>query len=160
MVKKLIFAAMTVLLFSKQSAAMSIFKPKDVCVFSSVKGVLLREGKPLPGVEVLRWGKWRAEFNDSAITDEQGRFEFPDVYQNSFRSVLPVEFTASQTMKVIIDNQEDYFWITVKREPEKNAELNGEPIDITCDLSQEMEGMHTTLTSLASKCLWGENRKT
>ena len=58
MIKKLIFAAIVALFFSKQVAAMSIFKPKDVCVFSSVKGVLLREGKPLPGVEVLRWGKW------------------------------------------------------------------------------------------------------
>ena len=152
--KLIMCAAAAALLYAQQVTAMSIFKPKDVCVFSAVKGVLLRDGEPLAGVEVLRWGSWKTEFNDTSITDDEGRFSFPDIYQNSLRSVLPVEFTASQTMKVVVDGEEDYFWINAKREPEQNAELNGRDIDVVCDLSSEMEGTHTDTGSLVTKCRW------
>ena len=133
---------------------MSIFTPKGACVFSEVKGVLLKDGQPLAGIKVTRWGNWKDEFEEEVITDENGSFYFPDVYQKSIRSLLPLEFSASQTLKATIGDEEDIFWGYAKREPEKNAELDGKPITLVCDLSNEMESLSGASGTPVTKCRW------
>jgi len=107
------------------------------CVFSSVKARILLNGKPLTNYKVtLKWD-WNKEKSDESTTDENGVVTFPAVFESSISRLLPIEVVIAQSLSVVVDGEQNDFWISSKRAPEENAEYSGKNIDITCELTDE-----------------------
>ncbi|WP_439135837.1 DUF6795 domain-containing protein, partial [Pseudomaricurvus sp.] len=71
---------------------MSIFDAGKVCTFSKVSGVILRGGEPVSGARVIRETDFQSKRRDEAVTDDQGYFEMPSLFERSITSLLPQEF--------------------------------------------------------------------
>lgn len=133
---------------------MSLFDTGKSCVFSSVEGILTFNGHPASGAEIKRSVEWQKEKQDSAQADSQGKFSLPALYQRSAMKLIPSEFVAAQHMVVVYQGKEYPIWETAKRSEEENAELEGKPLIFTCELTDEPEFTHLTLTSIKSNCRW------
>ncbi|AFV00430.1 hypothetical protein M5M_16495 [Simiduia agarivorans SA1 = DSM 21679] len=124
-------------------------------LFSSVKGVLTLSGSPLAGATINRSVRWRdEEHTDSTTTDKDGRFEFPAIMSSGSIPRLPAEFNAFQSMTVDHDGSQVLIWETVKAESEENAELEGQPMVLTCELSEASRFEHLLLNSIETRCRW------
>ncbi len=53
-------------------------KKQDYVLSAPIKGVLLSDGKPQVGVEVVRSLTYGKEYIDKYVTDSDGRFSFPE----------------------------------------------------------------------------------
>lgn len=143
-------------LIYQQVEAMSLFDIGKVCVFSAVKAKLTRNGEPLKHVQVIRRWEWNELKEDATTTDESGNFEFSAIYEKSLTRLLPVELVVAQGLYVVDNAEERKVWSNSKREPEENAEFNGQPIEITCELTHEM-AIHKEFGSrMRTLCTWGD----
>jgi len=141
---------------SQGALAMSLFGAGKTCVFSNVKATLTMNGKPLPNAKVIRRWEWQELKEDSTTTDENGHFEFPVVFEKSVTRLLPIELVIGQGLYVIVDGKEQQFWSNSKREPGENAEFNGKPIAMMCELTHEMKYYRDFGSIMGTLCTWGE----
>lgn len=119
---------------------MSVFNVGKVCVFSEVKARVTENGEPLKNAVIVRKWEWRDLHEERATTDENGYFEFSAVFERSVaRQFLPVELVIAQGLYVEQGGNQTKFWSNSKREPEENAELGGSPINLSCELTDEMK---------------------
>lgn len=134
---KFVIGIVLLFIFSQGSVAMSIFDIGKVCVFSSVKGRLSLDGEPLKNVRVTREWNWHNKKSDETVTDESGDFSFPSVHERSISQYLPAEIAITQKLSVRVNGEEVEFWINAKDDGKENSEYGGDPIDLTCELSNE-----------------------
>lgn len=108
-------------------------------MFSAVQGVVLKDGKPLPGVKVVRTFNWAwndATQKDEAITDTSGKFRFETAKRISLiTSIFPHEPVIDQEIIIHHENKKYTAWFFAKRDYEENGELNGKKINIKCDIN-------------------------
>lgn len=109
-----------------------------VCLFSAVRGVVTRNGVPVPNAEVERtykWG-WRASTeSDKARTDAQGRFSFDAAWERSIvHGVLPLQPTVVQTITIRSDGAEYRAWSLGKYNFDDLGEV-GRPLNLHCELT-------------------------
>ena len=131
--------------------------PLKACVFSQVDARMTLNGEPVVGARILREWEWQKKKQDETVTDSDGKFSFPAVYESSPTRLFPSEFNVSQFLTVFYQGEEFAFWVTNKREVEENVELGGLPLNLNCELSDEPS---ITKFGLASKvyslCTWKE----
>lgn len=116
---------------------MSLFDIGKACVFSQVEGVVTKNGQPVAGAKVQRIANWQSEVSDATTTNEKGEFSFPAQYERSIMGVLPFEFVAYQKITLNLEGQDYLIWESNKRSEEENAELEGKPIQLACELNDE-----------------------
>jgi len=126
------------------------------CLFSEMTGVVNYEGKLAAGVKLVRMVDLNKEVYDETVTDEEGKFHFPAIYQSSIlRKILPMEFVVLQDITAHFKGKEYEIWHSVKRSPEVNTESRGKPLVVECDLSQaEAEGVIIDRVAIFSRCTW------
>ena len=107
------------------------------CVFSAVKARITKNGKPLKNIPVLRRWEWNKKREDKTLTDKDGIFTFPAVFEHSVSRLLPIELVVSQGIYAVIDNKEVRLWTNSKRNPEENSEYGGKKIDLSCEITEE-----------------------
>jgi len=91
------------------------------CLFSEMTGVVNYEGKLAAGVKLVRMVDLNKEVYDETVTDEEGKFHFPAIYQSSIlRKILPMEFVVLQDITAHFKGKEYEIWHSVKRSPEVN----------------------------------------
>lgn len=134
--------------------AMSILDAGKVCTFSSISGVILLDGKPVPGAKVVRTTDYQKKKQDETFTDSEGYFELPPVYERHIVNFLPQEFVVGQLINVSHNNAEFKIWSGVKRKREENAESRGKPLVVTCELTQEDEIIKVDGQPFITKCKW------
>ena len=134
--------------------AMSFLSVGKTCVFSEVKAVLTRDGKPLKNVEVIRKWEWKELKEEKTHTDENGVFTFPAIYESSATRLLPIELVIAQGLYVNENGTEIQFWTHSKRKPEENTEFNGNPIDLTCELNNEQKIHKHSGALMRTLCSW------
>jgi len=151
MTKKII-VSLVLLIFSYGVYAMGIKQ----CLFSEMIGVVSFEGKPAAGVKLVRMVDLNKEIYDETVTDEQGNFHFPVIYQSSIlRKILPMEFVVLQDITAHFKGEEYEVWHSIKRSPEVNTESRGKPLVVECDLSQaEAEAITVDDVTIFSRCTW------
>lgn len=133
---------------------MSILNAGKSLVFSEVNGLILSNGEPVPHAKVIRKVEWASLETDETTTDEQGRFHFPDAYQRSVSRLLPAEFVAAQSLEVEVGGEPVKIWSNTKRSTDKNAELGGAALNLTCELSHPL-ALHREFGSiLRTNCTW------
>ena len=139
--------------------AMSFLGIGKTCVFSKVKAVLTRDGKPLKNVKVIRKWEWKELKEEQTQTDENGVFTFPAVFESSLTRLLPMEVVIGQALYVKENDVEIKFWSHSKRRPEENAEFNGKPIDLKCELNDEQNIYYHSISRMITLCSWGSDDK-
>ena len=148
------FIIWATLFLSQEVLAMSIFNAGKTCVFSEVKAQLTLNGETLSGTKVIRRWEWNELKEESTVTDENGNFEFPSVFERSLSRMLPVELVIAQGLYVVIDGEEKKIWSNSKREPEENAEFGGKPIALMCELTNELEIYRDFGSRMRTLCTW------
>lgn len=141
-------------IFSQGVVAMSILSPTKTCVFSEVNARLTMNGEPLKNATIVRRWEWNKLREQTTTTDESGYFEFPAVFETSVTRMLPIELVIAQGLYVIVDGEERKFWSNSKREPEENAEFQGRPISLMCELTNEMKINRDFGSRMHTLCTW------
>lgn len=118
---------------------MSKTGPLKSCVFSDIQAVVTLEGEPVKGARIVRRWNWQSEKEDETITDAAGRFEFPAVYERSLVRLIPVEFVVSQSLTIYYKDKEFTFYRGSKRDIELNSELGGKGLNLSCELTHDLE---------------------
>lgn len=109
-------------------------------VCSPMQGVLVGVGgTPLANVRVTRSWAWkRKKGEDTVKTDGQGRFSFEAVEaKRGFLGRLPAEQAVTQQFTAQGQMSGQPFLILTPRTGPLNHENQGQPIDVTCDMSAE-----------------------
>ncbi|MCG6202832.1 DUF4198 domain-containing protein [Psychromonas antarctica] len=139
-----LLGSLLLLLSSTQAVAdmFSFFKKYDVHLCPEVHGQITLEGKPIPNLEVIRGLTYGDddELVDKAMTDEQGRFLFPE---KNIRSRKPGsmfdESRRRQTIGVVHRGQQYVLWYTQSIGIEANKNLTDKLNYLNCDLNNSEE---------------------
>jgi hypothetical protein len=141
---KVVFLGILFFFFSMEVSAMGFNK----VLFSKVHGVVLNHGKPIPDAVVTRFfnfGWTNEEMTETFKTGEDGIFDFPVINRFSLAtSIFPHEPSIGQIIKIHYDKKEYVAWALTKSNYEENGELNGKPINLLCELTQESRFDDTT----------------
>jgi len=115
-------AAILLINYPTQVQAMGFLDFMRIYIFSEVDGVVLMEGKPVSGARVVQTADFKDKIHThTAITDDQGRFHFDDIYTYSMR----LSETAILQKIVIQHKDKEYLaWQLMKRNDSRYGELN------------------------------------
>lgn len=157
--KKQIFIKLTVAFCSLFFVAIGVFAMSlgdvgKVCLFSAMSGTITLDGKPVANARLVRTGDRDGPIVDETVTDENGRFEFPAMFERTVTKFLPQEFVASQKIMVSYHNANYRIWTSVKRNPEENAESRGKPLVVDCELNSEEKSIVVDRVPIHSLCVW------
>jgi hypothetical protein len=116
-----------------------------VWLFSPVKGHVVLKGKPVAGAVIERsydWAWKNQKGHDQTTTDQNGEFSLPAIYGTMILgSVFPHEPSINQEILVEFEGKSYGAWYAFKREyteyGELGGSLNGQPIDLLCDLEKK-----------------------
>ncbi len=138
-----------------QGVAMAFFSKKEVVLSSPFEATITFQGKPAVGARVKRVIKWQSDIGeeDSTETDEQGYFSLPAI-KDSWRQLLPAEFVVYQDIIVEFEDREFKVWVHSKREEHEWAELDGRPINMRCELTDEIRRVEVDRGLLGTNCHW------
>ncbi len=135
--------------------AMSILDAGKVCLFSKISWIITLEGNPVANALLTRTAKLSKDKVDTTQTDENGYFEMPAVFERTITKFLPQEFVAKQVIVVDYNNQKYDIWSGVKRTEEENAESRGNPLIVSCELTQkDFDLIEVNGSPIFSRCQW------
>jgi hypothetical protein len=146
--------ALLIVIFATGVFAMSVSDIGKVCLFSSISGVITLNGKPAAGAKLIRTADRDGAKTDETVTDENGYFKFPAMFERTITKHLPMEFVASQTIVVFHDGKEHKIWSGVKRNPNENIEARGKLLVVTCELNSEKKFVQVNNSPIISLCMW------
>ena len=116
-------------------------EPEQICLMSAVSGQLVKDGQPLPNTKLVRELSYVYKdgfHTDEAITDAEGNFSFPAVFENKKRFAFLNAFTIAQSIEVERPNQNINIWLGNKNEASENSEGRGKSIQgLVCDINRE-----------------------
>lgn len=122
--------------------------------FSPVSAVVEKEGAPLQGARVIRRWEHESLSEDETVTDNEGRFSFPEVRGRTIVQVMPAEFVVAQQIVVVVDGEEVEIWSNSKRKTELNSELGGLPLELHCEITAEDKMYRDFGAAMFTKCTW------
>ena len=134
--------------------AMSLNDFGRVCLFSKMSGVITLNGKPAAGAKLVRTANRDGVKTDETITDANGHFEFPAMFERTAAKYLPQEFVASQIIMAHYEGKEYEMWNGVKRKPEENSESRGKPLIVECELTNERKLITVNRNPIFTICKW------
>lgn len=152
--KKCLLGIVLFLVLINEVVAMSILDAGKVCLFSKISGVITRDGKPAANAQVIRRVNFNRDKIDQVITDQNGYFEMPAVFQRTVTKFLPQEFVASQAIDVTYQDRTFRIWESVKRSPKENVEAKGKPLVVTCELNSEERSVVVDRVPIHGLCTW------
>lgn len=127
--------------------AMGVFS--RLVLFSEVHGVVLKEGKPVAGAELVQKVVWSDDESknrtQNTATDRNGAFEFPTIEANAgLLRLIPAQPTIQQTIVIRYRGVEFVAWLHGKGSYNANTELDGRPLHLECELTRQpdYEGKH------------------
>ena len=143
--------------FTLEGASMSLFsKSKEIVLASPMEGVLTYEGKPAPGVKIvrkLRWYDGEESAEDFVVTNQKGHFTLPNVTKALKVSGL-VQLVVSQEIAALYQGEEILIWAMGKSSRIEYGELGGKPVNLRCELTNEKVITRDYNTPLMTRCTW------
>lgn len=133
---------------------MSFFDAGKVCTFSKITGVIIENGKPVTNALVERTTDYNSKKSDETYTDSDGRFEFPALFERSAGSLLPQDFVVGQTIFISTMDGKKQIWEGIKRSKKENSESRGEPLEVECDLDNEIKVIKVDGQVFMTLCAW------
>ncbi|MDP5210442.1 DUF6795 domain-containing protein [Microbulbifer sp. 2205BS26-8] len=138
--------------FSEVSYAMTFSNPLKACTFSEMNLRITLNGQPAAGAKVIRMVDWKTESVDSFMVDDSGKVHLPAKFESSITQALPVEFVSSQVINVQYMDQVYKIWVYAKRNPKENSELEGEPLNLSCELLDDPKTERVFNSLLKTSC--------
>jgi hypothetical protein len=133
---------------------MSVFDIGKAYLFSAVSGAITYQGKPVTATKVIRKYDLNKVIAEHTITNDNGEFHFNAIRRHSISQLLPIEFVVGQKIVVFHEGEEIEIWSNSKRSTAKNSELGGQPLNLTCELS-DSDCLHKEFGGiLVTKCKW------
>jgi hypothetical protein len=130
-----------------EGQAMGTFDP--IVLFSEVRGTVLLDGKPVQGAQLVQRVRWSDKADKNPVrltlTDEHGAFHFPAIERKAgLLRLIPAQPTMLQTLLIRYHDEEYIAWQHSKGSYEPNTELDGQPINLVCELTRQpdFEGKH------------------
>lgn len=151
---KIIIIIALALMFFPEVKSMSIFGVGKTCVFSAVKVRVTKNGSPLKNIQIIRRWEWNKLEEEKTTTDDNGVFEFPAVFESSVSRLLPMELVIAQGLYIVQNGEEKKIWSNSKREAEENAEFDGKPFVLNCELTNEMKIYRDYGSIMRTLCTW------
>ncbi|GGO66675.1 DUF6795 domain-containing protein [Bowmanella pacifica] len=112
-------------------------------MFTEVEGVVLLNGEPVEGAEVISSYDWSAKDekkSKTVTTDKNGRFFFEEWKSQSILSlVFPMQPVISQKIIIRFKGEEYTAWRNIKNTYGTGDEVGKAPIRIECDLESEFK---------------------
>lgn len=134
---------------------MAISDAGKVCLFSQISGIITLDGKPVSHAKLVRTVGKEKELTDETMTDENGHFKLPAIFDRTITKFLPMEFVVRQVIYVHYEGKEYKLWSGVKRQAEENSESRGQPLIVKCELNQETNLKQVNGSPIISLCTWG-----
>lgn len=134
---------------------MAFFSKKEVVVASPMQGTLTHKGVPAAGAVITRHLRWKDEegVTDTTTADQDGHFSLPAI-ADSWRPLLPAELVVLQDIIVEYRGQKFKIWIGSKREEHEWSELGGKPVNMVCELTEEIRRVEVSRGLLGTNCRW------
>jgi len=151
---KIIIIIALALMFFPEVKSMSIFGVGKTCVFSAVKVRVTNNGSPLKNIQIIRRWEWNKLEEEKTTTDDNGVFEFPAVFESSVSRLLPMELVIAQGLYIVQNGEEKKIWSNSKREAEENAEFDGKPFVLNCEITNEMKIYRDYGSIMRTLCTW------
>jgi len=152
--------------FTLEGVSMSFFTKteEEVVLFSEMEGHITFNGEPVKNTKIERLIKWKDDVGekDYIETDEKGYFNFKEVKVMAKLSPLS-QFTVLQELTAFFNDKEFVIWTMGKRTKHKYGELDGIPINLRCELTDEDNPMRLKSGLIVTTCKWDKieniNRK-
>jgi hypothetical protein len=140
-----------------EGVSMSLFKnnEEEVVLFTKMEGHITYKGKPVSNAKIERRVNWKDDIGEKDYfeTDDKGYFLLPEIRENITLSGF-TQFVVGQEIKVFFNNKEIYIWSMGKRSKYKYGELDGNPMNFRCELTDEDKPMRLKNGLLMTKCKW------
>ena len=120
----------------------------------NVSGQLVKYVQPIANTKLVHQLSYVYKdgfHTDERITDVEGNFSFPPLYENKKRFGFLNMFSVGQSIKA----GEETIWIGSKTEPEENSEGRGESVYLDCNLeNKEMTTTRIDISIYHTTCHW------
>ena len=136
---------------------------KPYVVASPYRGQLLRNGKPVANQKVINELRWTSRDDNPMLreimTDEEGFFEVEE-YTVELDLGIFQEFSGASRLYVEgekssgFEGMPGYFMSISRRDSELGKEFGEAPINMKCELTNELENFDLTRGLGRSKCTW------
>lgn len=115
------------------------FKKDDLLLSTTVKGQLSEEGNVLSGITVYRELTYGKEYKDTAITDENGYFSFPEkIIQTNKPSNMLDNDSIRQSIYINVQNEQIFLWaVRLYTTTPSDSALSRNLINLTCDINSQ-----------------------
>ncbi len=135
-------------------SAMGLFGKKiTVYPFSGFSGQLLHEGEPAAYAKVTREWDWDGTKHEEVTSaDKDGYFSFEPVRVETRESLS--EFVSSQRVTVNFKMEDYSIWVCSKRDKGIYGEFGSEPVNLKCELTQELFDVDLIKGLAVSNCTW------
>lgn len=136
-------------LLSLTSGGFAMGAPRNWVLFSEVHGTVLRHGKPVEGAEVIETARISADDTKNrvqrAVTDADGKFHFPAIVKQLgwLWRISPGQPVVNQSIVIRFEGVEYEGWKHGKLTFAANTELDGQPLDFVCELTDKPEAVGT-----------------
>lgn len=156
----LIAACLILTLYSMKGVAMSLLFGTEVVLFSPMEGKMTYEGKPAANAKIVRVTKWKDDTGETEVfyANENGEFNIP-LKKAKVRIPPLAEFVISQSLYVTYNEKEMQVWGRSKRSTELYGELEGEPQNFRCELTDEVEYLDVEDGLFGTSCKWDSIKK-
>lgn len=136
---------------------MGLLKGESVYAFSGFSGQLLFKGEPASNAKITRRYELSKpnEYEDSTITDSEGRFSFESAIADYRKPLLDVHgFLARQQIFVEYQRETYQIWGGSKDAKEEYSEFKGKPQNLTCELTEEPHMVDLRTSFIGTSCHW------
>jgi hypothetical protein len=110
---------------------------------SAVTGLVLKNGEPVENVEITRRLNWHwgiKKISDAANTNSKGQFVLDEQTASSLTArIMPHEPVVEQRITLMHDGVEYKGWFYTKHNYDNNGEIDGKPLNFTCELTEDSE---------------------
>lgn len=125
-----------------------------------MKGRITFNGESVSGARVERFLKWKDETGevDNTMTDENGNFSLPIIKDKVKLSKIST-FIMAQEVRVYYSGNTHPKWAKAKHGKGLYGELDGEPVNFTCELTDEFVTVDAGEGMLITSCKWSSIKK-
>lgn len=134
-------------------------KEVEVVLFSPLEGKLTVEGKPATGARIDLWIKWKDQEGEtfSYTADNEGNFSIPE-HKAAYKQKALVQLVVVQKVHVNYNDKDYIVWNLSKMNKDRFSELGGEPINVRCEITNELETIRTNGSLGGIACTWDRLR--
>lgn len=129
---------------------------KTYVIASPLKGVLLKDGKPLKNTKIIRTLKWNGNeggLRTEHYSDEEGNFSLP-VHEEDLALGVLDQFVAKMSIDVEVGGDTYELWYSAKLREDIYGETDGEVQGLVCDISNDEITVPTAPTAILTRCRW------